>query len=203
MTQELQLFDSPKPVRLCSIEGCEKSVEARGWCSMHLSRWRKHGDPLLGVQQVRKKCIIEGCDKWRDAHGLCNMHSKRKRKHGDPLKKVRKANGEGWTDNGYRGVTQNGKRFKVHRLVMAEHLGRELLPHENVHHRNGVRDDNRIENLELWSTAQPSGQDIASKINHAIDILTRYQPEALNPKGVQLELLDVYRATPAEHRTAP
>ena len=54
---------------------------------------------------------------------------------------------------------------------MSEYLGRPLERYENVHHKNGDRADNRIENLELWHTVQPSGQRLKDKIEHAIKLL--------------------------------
>lgn len=64
-----------------------------------------------------------------------------------------------------------------HRLVMARHLGRPLTPDERVHHINGLRDDNRIENLELWLTSQmdqPYGQRVTDLVAWAHEILERY-----------------------------
>lgn len=60
--------------------------------------------------------------------------------------------------NGYVSLFINGEAIYEHRFVMEQVLGRPLEPFENVHHVNGIRDDNRPENLELWVKPQPSGQ---------------------------------------------
>jgi len=69
---------------------------------------------------------------------------------------------------------QQGGAIFEHIAVMVEKIGRPLLEHETVHHKNGIRDDNRPENLELWSGRHPKGARVADQISWALEVLATY-----------------------------
>lgn len=67
----------------CTIDGCERKHNARGWCLPHYKKWQKYGDPLGSAPSRRSLCSVVECARQMYAKSFCKLHYARHRSHGD------------------------------------------------------------------------------------------------------------------------
>jgi DNA-binding CsgD family transcriptional regulator len=92
---------------------------------------------------------------WMTEHGYIQVTIP----HGDPFASMANASGS----------------IMEHRLVMARHIGRPLLAEETVHHKDGDRSNNGIDNLELFSSRHPAGSRVVEQIAFCLSFLATYR----------------------------
>lgn len=154
-------------------QGCGRRYTTTGGnnsCASCLHQQSKHpcadcGEPVDARAEVCRSC-------WGKRHGGANASAWKggrvtKTVHGYVLIAAR------WHP---RAKKSAGYYMREHVIVMEKKIGRLLLPGENVHHRNGVRHDNRPENLELWVVSQPAGQRASDLLDWARTIIDVYGP---------------------------
>lgn len=185
--------DPPAEPSVCAVATCSRPAEARGWRHGHYLRWDRTGDVRVDAAlepRTRSTCQAGTCGRGAELQGYCRAHFKRWQRHGDPRAdvpiRVSAPRGDRFINHGYRFVpvaveerclTDDVSPVLEDGSSWPRHLGRPLLDEENVHHRNGDRLDNRLANLELWSTTQPKGQRVVDKLAWARELLRTYGEE--------------------------
>lgn len=184
-----------------SCKNCSKEYDYAGffchWCSEKLRAEKRKGIPCRScnlVKSIYNKTfhLCSTCYRnkrenddpaYKEKKRIAKFKSRRKCRGQDPNAPLMKAkSGEGYLDpNGYKQLTiknhpnaNKSGRIAEHTFIMSLHLQRPLRENESVHHKNGIRNDNRIENLELWHKGQPAGQRIEDKIKWAKEFLESY-----------------------------
>ena len=110
-------------------------------------------------------CHFPGCQRFYRAHGLCPGHYYQLRQ-GQALRPLRPV-GSSHINHGYRVIWVDGRSWLEHRWVWTQAHG-AIPPGHAVHHRNGKRTDNRLENLYLMSASAHKTHHAQTDVRHLV-----------------------------------
>lgn len=177
-----------KRIGLCRVEGCGKNLLTHNFCSKHYQRNKKYGNPTepyhwLGRPKSGKDFICETCEKLfyrspsetiKSKPRYCSRHCAFKGMKGQ-LKTITPIKDRKWfkSAKGYLVTTIRGKWLWQHRWIVEKHIGRSLKKEEIIHHLNGIKTDNRIDNLAVCSNK--SHYEFIKKLQERIKELEHYQ----------------------------
>lgn len=174
-------------MKTCKLDDCHLKSHTLGYCSRHGYRFQMRGDPYWEPSNI---CMSKNCsnlESIKPSNGLCQpcVGGQASRKFWQEKWEELPVGSKKKNSHGYMlvRVSEDTAPVLEHRFLMEQLLGRPLTVGENVHHKNGDRSDNRIENLELWTLSQPAGQRVEDKIKWAINFIKLYKPELLKDQN--------------------
>ncbi len=176
-----------KGPRPCKVDTCRNpAVTREDLCATHCRRKRLYGNED-GTFATHKKCVEcgEPAVSGDRSNDYCRSH------YIDFVKRLAVA-GEAYATTspaGYRYVSIFKKLYPEHGIVMESMIGRPLRKGESPHHKNGVRGDNRPENLELWVKPQPAGQRVDDLVAWVVESYPEYVKAAIEARP-QLHLFE-------------
>mgnify|MGYP001596859173 CR=1 FL=1 len=157
-----------KPPSECVVDGCQTVSKCRKYCGLHYQRWKNYGNPTepkhwLGAPKNGSTFECTTCKKsfYRSKSQIdrgrqrfcskpCSALMWKGVKRGSKPLEGRWRKGR----KGYIASTIGRKRIWQHRYVMEKAIGRPLDRHEIIHHINGIKHDNRLENLHITNNKE-------------------------------------------------